>query len=56
MKLTKKQMLIWKAPATVLNQTSATDEGIRVAKRRPNRSSLEGGDELSPQAESHVAA
>ena len=35
MKLTKKQMLIRKAPATALNQTSATDEGIRVAKRRP---------------------
>jgi hypothetical protein len=33
MKLTKKQMLIRKAPATALNQTSATDEGIRVAKR-----------------------
>jgi hypothetical protein len=28
MKLTKKQMLIRKAPATVLNHTSATDEGI----------------------------
>ena len=33
MKLIKKQMLIRKAPATVLIQTSTTDEGNRISKR-----------------------
>jgi len=56
MKLTKKQMLIRKAPATALNQTSATDEDSCRKTTSKIDPVPERSDGLSLQVEPQVAA